>query len=64
MLVKASAQLAPRAESIGVDFVVFGKSSKNKKIAFKGVSSFYFVENSGDPRFNPVDPEEGDFELP
>jgi len=40
------------------------KLSDNKeyyKIVFKGVSSFYFVENSGDSRLNPINPEDGDY---
>ncbi|QNU39023.1 hypothetical protein IC801_07395 [Geobacillus sp. 44B] len=36
-------------------------NEKYYKIVFKGVSSFYFVENSGDSRLNPVDPEDGDY---
>ncbi|WP_231926012.1 hypothetical protein [Geobacillus thermoleovorans] len=36
-------------------------NEKYYKIVFKGVSSFYFVENSGDSRLNLVDPEDGDY---
>jgi hypothetical protein len=36
-------------------------NEKYYKIVFKGVSSFYFVENSGDSRLNSVDPEDGDY---
>ncbi|ANB58383.1 hypothetical protein GFC29_1088 [Anoxybacillus sp. B7M1] len=31
------------------------------QIIFKGVSSFYFIENSGEFRLNPIDPEDGDY---